>query len=91
MKGRAAAPEAKEQVWLSPQRECTCTGLQEEGEVPGVVEEKTGPGAERCEGEIKMCKRATTHEVIGSMKIKTLVLTFVEIKLTLFEGPVCRM
>ncbi|KAA8590859.1 hypothetical protein FQN60_001802 [Etheostoma spectabile] len=49
--GRAAALEAEEQVWLSPQRECTCTGLQEEGEVPGVVEEKAGPGAERYEVE----------------------------------------
>lgn len=39
MKGRAAVLKAKEQVWLSPQRECTCTWLQEKGEVTGVVEE----------------------------------------------------
>lgn len=57
MKGRAAALEAEEQVWLSPQRECTCSGLQEEGEVPGVVEEKASPGAERYEGEKRMRER----------------------------------
>lgn len=47
MKGQAAALGTKEQVWLFPEGECTCTGLQEKRERHkrgGVVQKFADPG-----------------------------------------------
>lgn len=48
MKGQAAALGTKEQVWLFPEGECTCTGLQEKREWHkrgGGVQKFADPGA----------------------------------------------